>query len=235
MKWIASIIGYIVGGGLLGGVIGYGIGSLIDSLVKKEYETDGRKQGDFVMSILVLFSAVMKSDGRVLKSELNYVKKWLVTNLGEEDAQNRLLILRELLKKDIDLHQACERINSAIAYSSRLEILHMLFGIALADGDFSEAEKDCIKRIANYLLLAPEDYKTIEAMYFKDTSSAYTILQVDRNASDEEIKKSYRRLCIKYHPDKVAHLGESAQKDAEKKFKQINEAYETIKKERNFN
>lgn len=235
MKWAGAILGFFIGGGLFGAILGYGLGSLFDSLVRKEYKTSGRKQGDFVISLLILFSAVMKADGRVMKTELDFIKRWLISNLGENEAQNRLLILRELLKKDIDLKDACQQIKTSIPYTSRLELLHMLYGIALADNDFSNLEQECIKQIANYLLITPEDYKTIHAMYFKDSSSAYTILQVDKNASIEEIKKSYRKLCIKYHPDKVASLGEKAQKDAEKKFKEINQAYETIKKERNFN
>lgn len=235
MKWTGAILGFLFSGGLFGALLGYGLGSLLDSLVKKEYTTSGKKQGDFVIALLILFSAIMKADGRVLKSELNYIKQWLITNLGAEEAQNRLLILKELLQKNVNIKETCEKINTSISYSSRLELLHMLFGIALADNDFSKMEEDCIRQIAAYLMITPEDYKTIYAMYFKDNSYAYTILQVDKNASIEEIKKSYKKLCVKYHPDKVASLGEKAQKDAEKKFKEINEAYETIKKERNFN
>ncbi|MDO5760562.1 MAG: TerB family tellurite resistance protein [Bacteroidota bacterium] len=235
MKWLGAILGFLFGGGFLGAMIGYGLGSLLNSLVKKEYKADGKKQGDFVMALLMLFAQVMKADGRVTKNELNLVKQWLINNLGEKEAQNRLLILRDLLQKDIDLLQVCKQINSSVAYASRLELLHMLFGIALADQEISPIEKALIIRIANLLLISQQDYKTIEAMYFKSTDWAYTMLQVDKNASNEEIKKSYRKLCIKYHPDKVASLGEKAQKDAENKFKQINQAYETIKKERNFN
>ena len=235
MKWTGAILGFLFGGGFLGALIGYGIGSLIDSGVKKEYENNGKRQGDFVMSLLVLFAHVMKSDGVVKRGELEVVKKWLRDTLGEADDQNRLLILRELLKQNIDINRACREINHNIAYASRLELLHLLFGIALADGEISNSEKNSMAQIANLLLISNNDYRTIENMYFKNTDSAYTILQVTRESDNEEIRRSYRKLCIKYHPDKVAHLGEKAQKDAEKKFKQINEAYETIKKERNFN
>ena len=72
-------------------------------------------------------------------------------------------------------------------------------------------------------------------MYFEVTDSAYVILQVDKNATDEEVKKAYKRMCIKYHPDKVANLGEDTQRAANEKFKEINNAYEKIKKERHIN
>ncbi|MFK5987076.1 MAG: DnaJ C-terminal domain-containing protein [Pseudomonadota bacterium] len=51
----------------------------------------------------------------------------------------------------------------------------------------------------------------------------YKILGVDRNASDDEIKKQYRRLARKYHPD-VSKL-----RNAEKRFKEVNEAYDVLK------
>ena len=61
----------------------------------------------------------------------------------------------------------------------------------------------------------------------------YEVLGVEKNATEQEIKKAYRKLAMKYHPDKVSHLGEDFRKTAEEKFKAVNEAWEKIKKERN--
>lgn len=211
------------------------MGSVVDALFKTEYKDNGKKQGDFVVSLLVCFAKVMRSDGRVLRSELNFVKRWLTENLDPKDAQNRLQMLKALLEKEVDLKSACIVINNSLTYEVRLELVHMLFAIGLCDGELSEQEKLCIENISRLLKISSQDYTTICNMYFKDTDSAYKILQVESTASNEEIKKAYRKLCVKYHPDKVASLGEKIQKDAEQKFKKINEAYETIKKERNFN
>jgi hypothetical protein len=57
----------------------------------------------------------------------------------------------------------------------------------------------------------------------------YQILEIGRNASQEEVKQAYKRLAGKYHPDKVSHLGEEFQRLAEKRFKEIQEAYEALK------
>lgn len=231
-KWLGGILGFTFGGGIFGGIIGYAIGSLLEKKVKTEYR-GGEQQGDFMMGLLILTAAVMKADGKVMKSELNFVKDFLAKNFGANNLQNRLDILRQLLDKNIDVYQTCEKIRISFPYATKLQLLHYLFGIAVADNDCTKAEKDLIERIANLIGLSQADYKSIEAMYFQVTDSAYVILQVERNATDEEIKRAYKRMCIKYHPDKVAHLGEEAQKAANEKFQEINNAYEQIKKERN--
>lgn len=231
-KWLGGILGFTFGGGIFGGIIGYAIGSLLEKKVKTEYR-GGEQQGDFMMGLLILTAAVMKADGKVMKSELNFVKEYFTKNFGNDNLQNRLDILRQLLDKNIDVYQTCEKIRTSFPYATKLQLLHYLFGIAVADNDCTKAEKDLIERIANLIGLSQADYKSIEAMYFQVTDSAYVILQVERNATDEEIKRAYKRMCIKYHPDKVAHLGEEAQKAANEKFQEINNAYEQIKKERN--
>lgn len=231
-KWLGGILGFTFGGGIFGGIIGYAIGSLLEKKVKTEYR-GGEQQGDFIMGLLILTAAVMKADGKVMKSELNFVKDFLAKNFGANNLQNRIDILRQLLDKNIDVYQTCEKIRISFPYATKLQLLHYLFGIAVADNDCTKAEKDLIERIANLIGLSQADYKSIEAMYFRVTDSAYVILQIERNATDEEIKRAYKRMCIKYHPDKVAHLGEEAQKAANEKFQEINNAYEQIKKERN--
>ena len=224
-KWLGGILGFTFGGGIFGGIIGYAIGSLLEKKVKTEYR-GGEQQGDFMMGLLILTAAVMKADGKVMKSELNFVKDFLAKNFGANNLQNRLDILRQLLDKNIDVYQTCEKIRTTFPYATKLQLLHYLFGIAVADNDCTKAEKDLIERIANLIGLSQADYKSIEAMYFRVTDSAYVILQVERNATDDEIKRAYKRMCIKYHPDKVAHLGEEAQKAANEKFQEINNAYE---------
>ena len=69
----------------------------------------------------------------------------------------------------------------------------------------------------------------------QDVNSAYKILEIDPSASDDEVKKAYKKMAIKHHPDKVESLGEDVKKAAEEKFKSIVAAYEAIKKERGFN
>lgn len=56
----------------------------------------------------------------------------------------------------------------------------------------------------------------------------YEVLGVDKNASENDIKKAYRKAAMKYHPDKFANATDAEKKDAEEKFKEINEAYQVL-------
>jgi DnaJ like chaperone protein len=69
-------------------------------------------------------------------------------------------------------------------------------------------------------------------MFYRNVDSDYKILGIDEKATDEEVKKAYRKMAVAHHPDKVAQMGEEYQKGAKEKFQQIQDAYEAIKKRR---
>jgi DnaJ like chaperone protein len=119
-------------------------------------------------------------------------------------------------------------------HSQRLQIVHYLFGISKADGHVHELELQTIHTISNYLGVNAADFNSLKAMYFKDVHSDYKILEIEPSVSDEDVKKAYRKMALKFHPDKVASLGEEVQKGAKEKFQKVLQAYENIKKQRGF-
>ena len=241
-KWLGGGLGWALGGPL-GGVLGFALGSAFDA-ASVTVQTDGRttyssggqspQAGDFAASLLVLSAAVMKSDGKLLKSELDYVKKFLVQQFGEDHAQQQMLMLKEILKQDIPLQQVCFQIKQYMPVAQRLQIIHYLFGISKADGHVHELELETIHTIAGYLGVNAADFNSLKAMYFRDVNSDYKILEIEPEATDEEVKKAYRRMAVKYHPDKVISLGEEVQKAAKEKFQKMQNAYDNIKKQRGF-
>lgn len=240
-KWIGGGLGWALGGPI-GALLGFAIGSMVDEtqvqIQKGEPGFSGQRYrhhtttSDFTMSMLVLSAAVMKADGKVLKSELEYVKRFLGQQFSAAQVQRLLPVLREVLQKDINVREVCAQIRYNMEHPLRLQLLHYLFGIARADGSVSEREAATIQEIAHYLGINPNDFASIKAMFYKDTNAAYKILEISENASDAEVKKAYRKMAVKYHPDKLSHLGEDIQKAAKEKFQKVQEAYETIKKQR---
>ncbi len=223
-------------GGPIGALFGFFIGSVVDgagSLTMQRQEPGNRTtSGSYVMSLLVLIAATMKADGKVMRSELDYVKNFLNQNFGEETAAEASVMLRDLLNQNIPLSDVCRQIEQNMNYSARLQLLHFLYGIAGADTAVSAAEQSVIASIGKQMGITDNDLESIKAMFIRNTDYAYTILEIEQSATDEEVKKAYRRMAMKYHPDKIAHLGEEFQKAAQDKFRMVNEAYEAIKKER---
>ena len=239
-KWILGGLGFAVGGPI-GALIGVFIASLFDSSHTIEagehrhgIPHPGRShttQGDIRVSIIVLLACVIKADGRVLKAEITSIKPFLVRNFGEEGAKQALQLLKQLLEQDINPVAVSQQIRQHVNYSVRLELVHMLLEVAKADGEVADSECQVIETISMNMGIADADYQSLLSLYRKQTDAnwAYTALEIEPSATDDEVKKAYRRMAMKYHPDKVANAGEAVRQQATEKFRAINEAYEHIK------
>ncbi|MBP7498205.1 MAG: TerB family tellurite resistance protein [Bacteroidales bacterium] len=233
-KWIGGGLGWAFGGPI-GALLGFVFGSMFDTMSSGKYEVNITRPADFKVSLLILAAAVMKADKKLLKSELNYVKAFFIQNFGTTELEEKMLFFRDILKQDIEINEICAQIKQYMDYSARLQLLHFLFGLAYADGEIDKLETEIIKNISNNLGISINDFESLKAIFVKsDPISAYKILEISPEASIDEIKKAYRAMAKKYHPDKVTHLGDEFQKAATEKFKAVNNAYEEIKKQRNF-
>lgn len=236
-KWIGGGLGWVMGGPI-GALLGFVVGSMVDGASTyqiPQYTTTTQRTtpGGFGVTLIVLIAAVMKADGKVVKSELNYVKQFFLNQFGSERAREATMMLRDLLKQNIPLADVCRQIAGNMDYSSRLQLMHLLFNVSIADGTVNAPEQNVIEKISDYIGISGSDYISIKNMFIPETDSAYKILETEPTATDEEVKKAYRRMAMKYHPDKVSHLGEDFRKNAGEKFRKVNEAYGKIKKERN--
>ncbi len=226
--------------GPIGGIIGLALGHLVD---RETFDFDqlqrqpvgATRPGDFNFSLLVVTAAVMNADGLVKKSELDFVRRFLVIQFGENRAKEMLLALREILKQDIPLDQVCRQIAQHMSPPLRLQLLQYLFGVARADKHVHKKELETIELVARLLQIGQSEFNSIKAMYYTDSANWYQVLNLSSDATESEIKKAYRKLATKYHPDKVAQLGQEYQEAAKEKFQKIQEAYENIKRERDFN
>ncbi len=227
-KWIWGGLGWAIGGPI-GGILGYALGAM-----GQPNNYNGQtKGGDFLSVILILFASVMKADGVQKKSELEYIKRFLVSQFGVNQTKQLLQIFKKILEQDYSIEEVCHQVKSKMDKASRLQLIHILFGLSQSDGDVHPEEIKVIYNISNLLGISNAEYSSIESMFKEDLDSAYKVLGIESKATDLEIKKSYRRMANKFHPDKIAHLGEEYKNIAQEKFKSVSDAYHKIKKDRN--
>jgi len=236
-RWLWGGLGWAMFGPI-GGIMGYALGSMSENVQGFHGATQGfhertqTQAGDFGAAMLILFAAVMKADNELKKTELDFVKKFFIQQFNVDYAKDRIRLFKEILKQDLPLKKVCLQIKQFMDHPSRLQMIHVLFGLSQADGHVHSLEVKIIHEIAMYMGISNKDFESIKAMFYKDSSAAYKILELSKNATNNEVKKAYRKMATKFHPDKVHHLGEEFQKMAEEKFKTLNDAYTHIKKER---
>ena len=230
-------LGWVLGGPI-GAIVGYSLAGITGQSMNSYGSSYQRRQypqtqpGDFIVCLLVLFGAVMKADNKMLKSELNFVKKFLSKQFSQNEVRNFMILFKDIIKQDYPLRDVCKQIVRSMDHPSRLELVHILFGLSNSDGQIDTSEINLLGTISGYLNINKNDFNSIKAMFVHDTLSDYNILEIDPNSTDDEVKKAYRKMAIKYHPDKVSHLGDELKNIAEEKFKSVNDAYQSIKKER---
>jgi len=227
-RWLFAILGYTLFR-LPGALIGFFLGSFFSP---RSIKISSR---DFEINLLALASLVIKADGKVSQKELDFVRAYFVSAYGKNRANEVFKIFNQNFKnKGISLNKISNLFNLGLNYESKLQVIHFLFGIAKADGSISQQEINKLLEFSNLFKLSYADFLSIKAMFIKEVDNDYKILEVDKSASDEEIKKSYRSLAKKHHPDKVQHLGEAYVKAAQDKFQKIQKAYQNIKVKRGF-
>lgn len=250
-KWIGGIMGFMTMGPL-GALAGFAIGSLFDKAADAQMVEGGDRPDDmymgqrnsFLFSMLVMSSYIIRADGRIMHSEMEYVRRFLRTNFGEEAVEEGERILLNLFEQRKRMERTdpmafkntirdCgAQIAANLSYEQRLQLLDFLVKVAYADGNICSAEVDALKEVAFYMRLNTQDVDSMLNMGGNSLDEAYKVLEVAPSATDEEVRAAYRRLVLKHHPDKVAALGEDIRKAAEEKMQAINEAKERIFKER---
>ncbi|XP_060085887.1 co-chaperone protein DjlA-like [Ylistrum balloti] len=224
-------------GGPIGGLIGWWLAGKLDQSSQPRVGRQQTTHSDFIFSMLILASKVMKADNRITVKEIEYVKEFLLQHFQIEEVQEMMMFLRDIEKKEYSLEEVCDQINQCMLTEEKNQLLHFLFGLSNSDGQSHSLEIDILSRIAVLLKIPSHVFHSMRNLYGNqehDIVHYYRVLDIPQSASNEEIKKAFREISLQNHPDKVAHLGENIRKSAEEKFKIINEAYQKIKKSRGF-
>lgn len=228
-KWVGVSAGWFLAGPI-GAIIGYYVG-------KSFFNGKNDQEKAYEISLLILASLVIKADGKVRQEELNYVKSFFTKTFGEVKSQSYFKIFNSLNKQSFtsQMRGICLQLTKSVNHASRLQIIHFLFGVASSDREVHQSEINLIQKISGYLNINSYDFQSINSMFLNGDSNAskyYKILEVDKDASLDDIKKSYRKLVMKYHPDKLQGVSDDIIKLANEKFLSIQEAYEKVLKDR---
>ena len=250
-KWIGGIIGFMAGGPL-GALAGYAFGSLFDNSDNNYYNryNDEQAKGyygqrnSFLFSMLVMASYIIRADGRIMHSEMEFVRRFLRTTFDEEAVNEGEQILLNLFEQSKQMEKQdplafkntirdCgKQIAVNLTYEERLQLLVFLAEIAKSDGHVCLKEIEALKEIATYMGLSTAEVNSMLNLGGNSLEEAYKVLEIESTATNDEVRAAYRRLALKHHPDKVATLGEDIKKAAEEKFQNINNAKEQIYKAR---
>ena len=259
-KWIGGFIG-LIAGGPLGALAGFALGSLLDgdgddvqkinqnsyghrsSAYSNTQSQANYQRNTFRFSLLVLASYIIRADGKVMHSEMNLLRQWLRNNFGQNAVDDGEQIILKLFEQQKLLGHSefrsmvmgsCEQLRQIMSYEQRLQLLNFLVMIVQADGFVATAEVNALRECTLALGLSETDLNSMLNLQDAGTNldAAYKVLGVSPTATNDEVKAAFRRLALQNHPDKVASLGKDVRKAAEKKFKEINAAKETIWKAR---
>ena len=256
-KWIGAWLGWINSQSVLGGLAGFALGAVFDAVTErkaKQASTDFYEGGieelysqqegarnSFMFSLMVLSAHIIQADGKIMHSEMELVRQFLRNSFGEEAVEQGNSILLKLFdyrKRNGEnvwqqqINQACYEMSLHMQAEHRIQLIAFLCEIAKADGKVAEAEINALRTIAINLRL---DANVIDQMLHlggQSLDDAYAVLGLTKDATDDEIRRAYKKMALQYHPDRVATLGDDVKAAAQKKFQEINNAKERIYKAR---
>lgn len=259
LKYILAIVGYFAFNSFWGALLGYTIGSFIDSARSQGNVVDDSFVGNgsqgysqsgygyqnprnaFFTAFLTLSAHIIQADGKIMHSEMEVVRSFLRSSFGEQMMQQcnkQLLNIFEQRKHmsdyqwNLHVRTSCSNICQVLDVDQRIQLLAFLCDVGKADGKVDNNELSALKSIAIDLGLSVSLIDQMLNMGGKTLDEAYKVLGISPDATDDEVKKAYRKMALQYHPDRVASMGPEVQEASKRKFQEINDAKDRIYKAR---
>jgi DnaJ like chaperone protein len=228
MSWFGKIMGGGVGfmfGGPIGALVGLSLGhALVDDKVRMQRAETGsmtgleQRQAVFFTATFAMLGKIAKADGNVCELEIRVVQKFMRERLNLDAVARQFAIglFNEAKDNNTSFEEYARQFGQIFSHDPQLRMMfyELLFTVAMADGELHPAE---------------------DALLRSDLSHHYAMLGLQDGANLAEVKKAYRKLASEYHPDMIVSKGlpNDFIEFAESKFRDINEAYESITKSKN--
>jgi DnaJ like chaperone protein len=182
--------------------------------------------------LCAVFVEVAHADGDVRREEVREIRRYFEKELlyGPDALEFVRHELKRFLSQPPDLDAAVESCESQLPAAERHRLLHALFELALADGAIQRSEREVLRRVARGLRISEADEQDIAATHLGAADAHYAALGLTPEASDAEVKRAFRRLAAEYHPDKASHAGKGAAEQAARRFQEVRDAYEEIRR-----
>jgi DnaJ like chaperone protein len=205
--------------------------------------TQSESHNRFVWLLVHILVKIAQLDDHVSKDEVQTIQRFFQYNLHYN--QTKMAWVKNLIKEATEstetLEAMLDEFKRTFAYEPRLILLELIYQIVYTKDPVPQNELEKARQIGVFLDISQYDLRTIEAKYTyhrqrqatearENDVQFYAVLGLEPGADMETIKKSYRQLSMKYHPDKVSHLGDEFKKIAEEKMKEINAAYDFFKR-----
>ena len=254
MGWLGKMVGGTIGfalGGPIGAVAGAVFGHTFDKKeaayladpgikMHQRLSTDEETQLTFFVAAFSMLAKIAKADGRVSQQEIASIESFMINDLhlDQESRNTAINIFRHALNSSESFDAFALQFYRVFSPQPRVIELMMdvLLRVSAADGSISPSEEKLLQSAAGIFNFSDADYARLKSKYVKSVNRYYAVLKCDDNCSNEEVKAQYRKLVSEYHPDKIASKGlpEEFIKFANDKFVEIQEAYDSIRKERGF-
>ncbi len=247
---LGSFLGFIFYAGLMFVLVAlavfFGFQFWLQRQVASYAATQSESHNRFVWLLVHILVKIAQLDDHVSKDEVQTIQRFFQYNLHYN--QTKMAWVKNLIKEATEstetLESMLEEFKRTFAYEPRLILLELIYQIVYTKHPVPPNELEKARQIAIFLEISQYDLRTIEAKYTYhrqrqaaearvNDAQYYAVLGLEPGADFETIKKSYRQLSMKYHPDKVSHLGDEFKQVAEEKMKEINAAYDFFKKKYN--
>lgn len=188
----------------------------------------------FTIAVIALSAKMARADGVVSPLELQAFKQVFQTRPEEERNVKRVF---NLAQQDVAGYEAyADEIAGLLKDNKKLlqDVLECLLYVAAVDGALHPDEDAFLAEVARRFGFSPSEFQFFRARFVADHGNPYDALRLTPQATDEEIRRQYRKLVADNHPDKLIGRGVPTEfvEIATRKLAAINAAYDVIAKER---